>query len=120
MEFAFPGDVRPRRSSPVHRLGLLCGWGAPQLNSELPYGRVSQSCGAAAVGVAECSISRAAVAPAVLVRVLSVRLAPLAFVFRSCSCVTSVAAFRVRPCVCPALLIAAYRLRPSRPLSRHE
>ena len=115
MEFAFPGDVRPRRSSPVHRLGLLCGWGAPQLNSELPYGRVSQGCGAAAVGVVECSISRAAVAPAVLVRVLSVRLAPLAFVSRSCSCVASASVFRVRSCVCPALFLAAYRLRPVSP-----
>ena len=40
--------------------------------SELPYGRVSQSCGAAAVGVVECSISRAAVAPAARVRVLPI------------------------------------------------
>ena len=64
-------------------LGLRCGWVAPQLISELPYGRLSQGCGAAAVGVLECSISRAAVAPAVHVRVWSVRLLLLAFVFRS-------------------------------------
>ena len=88
--------------------------------SELPYGRVSQSCGAAAVGVVECSISRAAVAPAVRVRVLSVRLAPLVVVCRSCSCVAFAPALRGRPCVRPALLLVVYRLRPSRPLSRHE
>ena len=54
------------------------------MTSELPYGRVSQSCGAAAVGVAECSISRAAVAPAARVRVLSVRPVLSVFILLSC------------------------------------